>query len=279
MFPFAPRLIRTFTATHLGNESALRQVPAAVSCGPVKFPFPRRVPARENGRWLCQALGFDRVRYMQEATMTLRLADLSSLIGVLSLLLLFQGPVAAQYSHESLAQRYGSGWENDQLRVRTIAVEPGAQMPAQADADRVLVFLTADLQGRSPAAEAVWQPAGTQELENRGSRRVEAVLIELKNVQREYVRHHPAGGASGHCRGRRSDPDRQSTCHGYQAAVFPRHLRRRGMALSSSGRRRRLPQRRLHLAADRGVGSRSRTPGRSRCRACEHRSHLQQRRQ
>ena len=114
--------------------------------------------------------------------MTLRLADLSPLIGVLGGLLLFQGPVAAQYSYESLAQRYGSGWENDQLRVRTIAVEPGAQMPSRADADRVLVFLTADLQGRSPAAEAVWQPAGAQELENRGSRRVEAVLIELKNV-------------------------------------------------------------------------------------------------
>ena len=114
--------------------------------------------------------------------MRLRLADLSPLVGVLGVLLLFQGPVAAQYSHESLAQRYGSGWENDQVRVRTIAVEPGAQMPAQADADRVLVFLTADLQGRSPAADAVWQPAGAQELENRGNRRVEAVLIELKNV-------------------------------------------------------------------------------------------------
>jgi hypothetical protein len=25
MSPFAPRLLRTFTATHLGNESALRQ--------------------------------------------------------------------------------------------------------------------------------------------------------------------------------------------------------------------------------------------------------------
>ena len=91
--------------------------------------------------------------------MTLRLAESSSsLIGVLGVVLLFQGPVAAQYSHESLAQRYGSGWENDQLRVRTIAVEPGAQMPAQADADRVLVFLTADLQGRKN-----WRIAGAAE--------------------------------------------------------------------------------------------------------------------
>jgi quercetin dioxygenase-like cupin family protein len=123
------------------------------------------------------------VRDTQEGTMTLRLADLSSsLLGVLGVVILLQGPVAAQYPQASLAQRYESGWENDQLRVRTIAVEPGAQVPAQADGDRVLVFLTADLQGRFPAAEAVWQPASEHELENRGSRRVEAVLIELKNV-------------------------------------------------------------------------------------------------
>ena len=33
-----------------------------------------------------------------------------------------------------------------------------------------------------PPAEAMWQPAGPGELENRGSGRVEAVVIELKSV-------------------------------------------------------------------------------------------------
>ena len=56
-------------------------------------------------------------------------------------------------------------------------------MPVQAGADRVLVYLTADLQNRIPEAEAVWQPAGTGDLENRGRFTVEAISIELKNAQ------------------------------------------------------------------------------------------------
>jgi quercetin dioxygenase-like cupin family protein len=51
-----------------------------------------------------------------------------------------------------------------------------------ADADRVLVYLTADLQNRIPEADAIWQPAGTGNLENRGRFNVEAIAIELKNA-------------------------------------------------------------------------------------------------
>jgi quercetin dioxygenase-like cupin family protein len=113
--------------------------------------------------------------------MSVRLGGLlPSTLGVL-LMVLSQGSAAAQYVQPSLANRYESGWENDQLRVRRISIEPGAQAPVQHDADSVFVFLTADLQGRMPPAEAIWQPAGAQELENRGRLRVDAVLIELKN--------------------------------------------------------------------------------------------------
>lgn len=115
--------------------------------------------------------------------MRARLAGLlPSTLGVLGLMVLSPGPAAAQYGQESLAKQYESGWENDRLRVRRISVEPGAQAPVQRDEDRVVVFLTADLQGRMPPAEAIWQAAGAQELENRGRLRVEAVLIEVKNV-------------------------------------------------------------------------------------------------
>ena len=106
---------------------------------------------------------------------------LPSTLGVLGLMVLSPAPAAAQYGQPSLANRYESGWENDQLRVRRISVEPGAQAPVQPDADRVFVFLTADLQGRIPPADAMWQTAGAQELENRGRLPVEALLIELKN--------------------------------------------------------------------------------------------------
>ena len=108
--------------------------------------------------------------------------SLSLLFCALALIVLAQGFVAAQYGQPSLSTRYESGWENERVRVRTISIEPGAQARVQDDADRVLVFLTADLQGRLPEAEAIWQPAGTRDLENRGIARVEAVLIELKSV-------------------------------------------------------------------------------------------------
>jgi quercetin dioxygenase-like cupin family protein len=110
------------------------------------------------------------------------LGSLSSLLVVAGLSLVRQGPVVAQYSQPSLAKRYETGWENDRFRVRTITIPPGAQAAAQGDADHVLIFLTADLQGHMPSAEAIWQPAGLRVLENRGTVRVDAVLIEVKNV-------------------------------------------------------------------------------------------------
>lgn len=119
----------------------------------------------------------------REGNMRLRRpGSLSSLVGVLGLVILAETPAPAQYPQRSLATRYESGWENDRVRVRTISVEPGAQALPDSDADRVLVFLTADLQGRMPQADAIWQPAGERELENRGRARVDAVVIELKNA-------------------------------------------------------------------------------------------------
>jgi quercetin dioxygenase-like cupin family protein len=108
--------------------------------------------------------------------------SISSVVVFLGLSVLFEVPLSAQYLQPSLAKRYESGWENDRVRVRRISVAPGAELPAQGDADRVLVFLTADLQGAMPAAEAIWQPAGTQDLQNRGRFPAEGILIELKNV-------------------------------------------------------------------------------------------------
>jgi quercetin dioxygenase-like cupin family protein len=90
-----------------------------------------------------------------------------------------QQPVAAQYQQMSRAKLYESGWENDRVRVSKVSVAPGAEM--QTGADRVLVFLTADLQNRMPASEAIWQPGGTRE-ENRGALRSEAIVIEMKNA-------------------------------------------------------------------------------------------------
>jgi hypothetical protein len=44
----------------------------------------------------------------------------------------------------------------------------------------VLVYLTADLDGRMPRTEAVWQSAGSPAMQNRGATRFDAVFVELK---------------------------------------------------------------------------------------------------
>jgi hypothetical protein len=91
------------------------------------------------------------------------------------------GGLADQYSGSSRARQYPSGWQNDRIRVRTISVDPGARLAAApASADRVLVFLTADLDGRMPSAEAIWQPASEPERENRGRVRVDAIAVDVK---------------------------------------------------------------------------------------------------
>ena len=90
-------------------------------------------------------------------------------------------PLAAQYAPASAGRQHAAGWENDRIRVRTVSVEPGARLAApEGGADRVLVFLTGDLDGRMPAAEAVWQPAGGPEPENRGRVRVDAIVVDVK---------------------------------------------------------------------------------------------------
>jgi quercetin dioxygenase-like cupin family protein len=95
--------------------------------------------------------------------------------------------VLAQYERR-VSDPLPHDWENDWMRLSRISTEPGAGL-AGSSADRVVVYLTADPEGRMPLAEAVWQPAGSGDLQNRGRARVEALAIELKEM--------PAGIPSG----------------------------------------------------------------------------------
>lgn len=101
-------------------------------------------------------------------------------ITALVLIALLGEPISAQYG----SLRTGAGqqlpWENSRFRLGRISVAPGQTL--SAGPDRVLVYLTADPDGRMPA-EAVWQPAGTGAIENRGRVPIEAIAIELKDVR------------------------------------------------------------------------------------------------
>lgn len=87
-------------------------------------------------------------------------------------------PAAAQYGRAETAG-ISFPWENNRIRLSYLSVEPGSSLPAGGD--RVLIYLTADPEGRLPA-EAVWQPASSGGIQNRGSVRLEAISIELKDA-------------------------------------------------------------------------------------------------
>ena len=77
-------------------------------------------------------------------------------------------------------RRYQVEWENDALRVVRVILEPGQRATAESSSGAVMVFLTADLDGRMPASEAAWQEPGPIELENHGPARFEAIVIQFK---------------------------------------------------------------------------------------------------
>jgi quercetin dioxygenase-like cupin family protein len=87
---------------------------------------------------------------------------------------------AAQY--ERRTDDLLTGWENDRVRLDRITIEPGATLP-DPGTGAVLVYLTADEAGRFPSAEAVWRPAGSGGLQNTGKLRMDAIAIQLKEVQ------------------------------------------------------------------------------------------------
>jgi hypothetical protein len=72
--------------------------------------------------------------------------------------------------------------ETDDLRVARVVLAPGEHVTADSPAGSVIVYLTANLDGRMPAAEAVWQAAGPIDMENRGRARFEALVIQFKRT-------------------------------------------------------------------------------------------------
>jgi hypothetical protein len=112
---------------------------------------------------------------------------LSPVFAALALAALLADPIAAQYGRQGDG-RLGVPWENNRFRLTEISVAPGATLPARGD--QVLVYFTADPEGRMPA-EAVWQAAGAAAVVNRGPARLEAMAIELKDARG------PASGTPG----------------------------------------------------------------------------------
>jgi quercetin dioxygenase-like cupin family protein len=100
----------------------------------------------------------------------------SALTGCIVSSLLFHRVVEAQ-SGGAVAQIV---WENERMQVRRISIEPGARLAGDSAGGSVMVFLTADLDGRMPPAEVAWRDPGPAMMENRGRTRFEALVVDLK---------------------------------------------------------------------------------------------------
>jgi quercetin dioxygenase-like cupin family protein len=90
------------------------------------------------------------------------------------------GAASPQYRISADPQDRRIEFEDAWVRVLRISVDAGETTAVQEHPDGVLIFLTADLEGRMPPAEALWQPAGSRAIENRAKTRFEALLIEFK---------------------------------------------------------------------------------------------------
>ncbi len=102
----------------------------------------------------------------------------SPLVAMLGLTALLTAPVGAQYGR---MDRPGLQlpFENGRIRVTQISVPAGGALPAAGN--RVLIYLTADADGRMPA-DAVWQNADAGSVQNRGPATLEAIAIEFKDA-------------------------------------------------------------------------------------------------
>src|SRR5262245_62112378 len=87
------------------------------------------------------------------------------------------GPLVAQSGARSQVV-----WENDLMRVSRVSLGPNEQITRDSIGGSVIVFLTTDLDGRMPPAEAAWRDPGRVTLENRGYGRFEALVVDLKRT-------------------------------------------------------------------------------------------------
>jgi hypothetical protein len=85
----------------------------------------------------------------------------------------------AQYPATNSSPQYRVEFEDGQVRVLRVSLRAGEATPVEAHPDAVLIYLTADLDGRAPDAAATWQPMGSYGLQNHARTSFEALLVEL----------------------------------------------------------------------------------------------------
>lgn len=100
--------------------------------------------------------------------------------GVLAGFVISSSPLLGTVAAQSGGTASQTIWENDRMQVHRVTLAPGERLSRDSTGGSVIVFLTTDLDGRIPPAEAAWRDAGPLTLENRGRARFEALVVDLK---------------------------------------------------------------------------------------------------
>ncbi len=116
---------------------------------------------------------------------------LVSLFTVIVTVIVFGGLSFAQDAVKVDSKHYKVEFENDQVRVLRISVEPGDKTEMHSHPDGVVVFLN-DGEGKFTfpdgktkenkfkSGQVIWSPAVTHKSENTGKRSFEVIQIEFK---------------------------------------------------------------------------------------------------
>ena len=100
--------------------------------------------------------------------------------GVLAGFLVSSSPLLGMVAAQSGGTASQTVWENDRMQVHRVTLAPGERLSGDSTGGSVIVFLTTDLDGRMPPAEAAWRDPGPVTMENRGRARFEALVVDLK---------------------------------------------------------------------------------------------------
>ena len=100
--------------------------------------------------------------------------------GVLAGLVVSSSPLPGTVAAQSGSTASQTIWENDRMQVHRVSLAPGERLSGDSTGGSVIVFLTADLEGRLPQVEAAWRDPGPVTMENRGRTRFEALVVDLK---------------------------------------------------------------------------------------------------
>ena len=100
--------------------------------------------------------------------------------GVLAGFVVSSSPLLGTVAAQSGGTASQTIWENDRMQVDRVTLAPGERLSGDSTGGSVIVFLTTDLDGRMPPAEAAWRDPGPVTMENRGRARFEALVVDLK---------------------------------------------------------------------------------------------------